>query len=209
MKLSIARLDLYKGKLRGKLTLFVASVYHPVYETEHTEFINTLSSIMSLVPNTAEFIGGHDVNANLGISTKMYQKTLGPWGIDNRNTKGRIILGLFSHNRLKVTNSFLKKPYFLMWRSFSKARSSHMLDPISVSETFFKYARNFGVLLKGMRSDHFSVQIDFMNRSIKYKPMFIKRPMIDWKYIKEHGKVNANLNLNLMNRLCEPFNYTE
>ena len=91
---------------------------------------------MILVPNTAEFIGGHDVNANLGIRTKMYRKTLGPWGIDNRNMKGKGHLGIFSHNKLKVTNSFFKKPSFVTWRSFNKAQSPHMLDVISVSDTF-------------------------------------------------------------------------
>ena len=141
-------------------------MYHPVDEVEHINFIDNLRSIMSLVPNTAEFIGGHDVNANIGIRTKMYRKNLGPWGIDNRKMKGRRLLGFFRHNRLKTTNKFFKKPSFVTWSSFRKARSPDMLDVISVSETFFKYARNYGVLPKGMRSDHSAFQIDFMNRSI-------------------------------------------
>ena len=45
---------------------------------------------------------------------------------------------------------------------------------------------------KGIRSDHSAVQLDFMNWSKKYKSMFIKRPVIDLKYIKERGKVNEN-----------------
>ena len=207
LKLSFPQLDQYKRKVRVQLTLSIASVYHPVDETEHTEFIDTPIYIMSLVPKTVEFIGGHDINANLGTCTKMHQKTLGPWGIYNRNMKGRRILGFFSHNRLKVTNSFFKKPSFVILRSFSKVRSPHMLDVISVSETFFKYVRNFGVSPKGMRSDHSGVYLDLLNRSIEYKSTFIKRPVIYWKAIKERGEVNENLNL--MNRLCEPFNYTE
>ena len=71
---------------------------------------------MTSVPKSAGFIGGHDVNANLGIRTKMYQKTLGLWGINNRNMKGRRLLGVFSQHRLKVTNSFYKKPFFFTWR---------------------------------------------------------------------------------------------
>ena len=136
VKLNFPRLDQYKRKVLGHITLFVASVYHPVDEVEHTYFINTLISIMSSMPKTLDFIGGHDVNANLRTRNKMYRKTLGPWWIDNRNMKERRVLGLFSHNRLKVTNIFFKNHSFVTWRSFSKAQSPHMLDIISVSETF-------------------------------------------------------------------------
>ena len=139
------------------------------------------------------FIGGHDINANLVICTNMYRKTFGPWVIDNRNINVRRHLGFFSRNRLKVTNILFKNYSFVMWRSFSKARSPHMLYIISFYETFFKCVRNCGVFPKGMRSDHYSVQLDFMNCSIKYKSTFIKIPVIDWKEIKECGKVNENL----------------
>ena len=61
---------------------------------------------MISVPKEAKFIGGHDVNANLGVRSKMYGKTLGPWGIKNLNMKGRRLLGLFSNNQLKLSNSF-------------------------------------------------------------------------------------------------------
>ena len=61
---------------------------------------------MSSVTKKAKFVGGHDVNANLGVRSKMYGKTLGPWVINNLNMKGRILLGFFSNNQLKVANSF-------------------------------------------------------------------------------------------------------
>ena len=134
---------------------------------------------MTSVPKSAEFIGGHDVNANLGICTKMYRKTLGPWGIDNCNMKGRRLLGVFSQHRLKVTNSFYKNPSFVTWRSFGNSKSPHMLDLISGSETFFKCVRNCGVSPRGMWIDYLAVALEFMNRSIKYKSTFFKRPVID------------------------------
>ena len=65
---------------------------------------------MSSVPKNANFIGRHDVNVNLGNISKMYGKTLGPWGINNQNMKGRILLGLFSNNQLKIANSFYNPP---------------------------------------------------------------------------------------------------
>ena len=138
----------------------------------------------------------------------MYRKTFGPWVIDYRNINVRRHLGFFSRNRLKVTNILFKKSSFVTWRSFSKARSPHMLDVISVSETFFKCVRNCGLLLMGMRIDHSAVQIYFMNRFIKYKSTFIKILVIYWKEIKECDKVNETFDLNLMNQLREHFSYT-
>ena len=72
VKLKFPRIYQYEKKVSGNITLFVASIYHPVEELKHTEFIDILSTIMSSVPKNAKFIGGHDVNANLGIRSKMY-----------------------------------------------------------------------------------------------------------------------------------------
>ena len=52
VKLNFPRIDQYKKKVQGNTTLFVASIYHPVDELEHTEFIDILSNIMSSVPKT-------------------------------------------------------------------------------------------------------------------------------------------------------------
>ena len=145
VKLRYPRIDQYKKKVRGNTTLFVASIYHPVDEFEHTEFIDILSSIMSSVPKTAEFIEGYDVNANLETRSKMYRKTLGPWGISNRNMKGRRLIEFLSHNQLKTSNIFFKEPSYVTWRSFNKMRFPHMLDVISVYEKFFKCVKSCGI----------------------------------------------------------------
>ena len=84
-----------------------------------------------------------------------------------------------------------------------------MIDVISVSDNFFRCVRKYGLYKKRMRSDNSAVRIDFMNRSIKYKTIFIKKPVINCKYIKERDNVNENFNVNLRNRLREPFNYTK
>ena len=145
VKLRFPRIYPYKKKVRGNTTLFVASIYHPVDELEHTEFIDILSNMMRSVPKNANFIGGHDVNANLGIRSKMYGKTLGPWVINNRNMKGRRLLGFFSNNQLKIANSFFRKSSYITCISFNKTRSPHMLDVISVSKNFYKSVRNCGI----------------------------------------------------------------
>ena len=60
-----------------------------------------------------------------------------------------------------------------------------------------------------MKSDHSAVRLEFTNWPIKFKTTFIKKPVIDWKTIKEKDDVNKNFNINLRNRLQEPFNYTK
>ena len=74
VKLSFPLLDQYERNVRGHITLFFTSVYHPVDEVEHTYFIDTLKYIMSLVPKTEEFVGWHGFNSNIRIRTKMYHK---------------------------------------------------------------------------------------------------------------------------------------
>ena len=75
VKLRYPRINQYEKKVRGNLTLFLASIYHPVDEFEHTEFIDILNTIMRSVPKKAKFIGGHDVNVNLGVRSKMCVRT--------------------------------------------------------------------------------------------------------------------------------------
>ena len=72
-------------------------------------------------------------------------------------------------------------------------RSPHILDVILVSENFFNYIKSCGISKKGMRSDCSAVRLEFMNRSIKYKTTFIKKPVIDCKSIKKKDDVNKKL----------------
>ena len=60
-----------------------------------------------------------------------------------------------------------------------------------------------------MRSDHSSVALEFMNRSIKFQSTFVKHTVTEWKTIKECEEVNENLNFKLKTKLQEPFNYTQ
>ena len=72
--------------------------------------------LVKSVPKSLNFIGRHDVKANLGIRKKLYKCVIGPFVIDNRNMKGRRSLSVLSQNRLRVTNSYFKKPSFVTWR---------------------------------------------------------------------------------------------
>ena len=71
--------------------------------------------LVNSVPKSSNFKGGHDVNANLGVRKKIYKGVIGPFGIDNRKMKGRRLLSVLSQNRLRVTNSYFKKPSFVTW----------------------------------------------------------------------------------------------
>ena len=76
-----------------------------------------------------------------------------------------------------------------------------MLDVISVSKNFSKNVRNGGISKTGMKSDHFSVRLEFVKRSIKFKTTFSKKLVIDWKSIKDKEEGNKKFNVNLRNQL--------
>ena len=72
--------------------------------------------LIKSVPNSSNFIGGHDVNANLGVLNVFYKGVIGPFGIDNWNIKDRGFMRVLSHNRLRVANRYFNKPSFVTWR---------------------------------------------------------------------------------------------
>ena len=137
--------------------------------------------LLNSVPKSSNFIGGHDVNSNLGARKNFYKGVIGPFGIDNRDMKGRILLIVLSQNRLRVANSYFTKPSFVTWRSFNASRSPHMLDLITTSDSFLKHVRDCGVTPTGMRSDHSAVKLILSKRSIKFNSTYVERPFIDWK----------------------------
>ena len=56
------------------------------------------------------------MNANLGVRKQMYKKVIGIYGLDNRNIKGRNLLGVFRANNLRVVNSFFFKRIYTTYR---------------------------------------------------------------------------------------------
>ena len=189
--------------------MFVASIYHLVDEKDHEELNDDLIDILWQTPKLAEFIGGHDVNVNVGVRKKIYESVLGTHGIDNRNKKGRRLLGLLLTNSLKVTNSFFKKSTYITCRSFSNLRSPHILDIITTSSSFFKHVKNCEVLPLGVRSDHSAVRMTLLNRAIKFKTRNDKCPIIDWSIIQKDVELNKKFNLILHDKLeGQPSNYT-
>ena len=167
-----------------------------------------MSSLMNLIPKNVEFIGGHDVNENLGVRNQIYKKDIGIYGLDNRNTKGRNLLGILREKNLRVVNSFFKKRIYTTYRSKCKGKSPHILDVITCSTSFFKCVSDCGVITEGVWSDHSAGRMVFLNRSIKFKSDFVEQPVIDWKGIQRLPELNENLNLNLQVKLKHPHDYT-
>ena len=113
------------------MKLLLSLVYHPVDDMEHEGFNDSLNSLINYIPKSAEFIGGHDVNGKLGVRLKINLPVIGPHVIENRNKKGRILLGLLSANNIKIVNTFYQKDSYTTWRSFDNTRLCHMLDVIT------------------------------------------------------------------------------
>ena len=78
LKLQFPRFDKFDRRVRGELKLFIASIYHPVDNKYHKEFNDTLTMLVNSVPKSSNFIGGHDMNANIGVRKKLYKGVIGP-----------------------------------------------------------------------------------------------------------------------------------
>ena len=169
-------MDRFEQRIGGGGKLFIASVYHPVDENFYNELNNILSIILSSIPKLAEFIGGYDINTNVGKRKKMYRKIMGSLGIDHKNKEGKRLLGLFLTNHLKFINSFLNKLSYTTWRSFNSLQSPHMLHIISTSSSFFKHVNDCKVPPLGVRSNHSAFKMIFLNKSITFKTIIEERP---------------------------------
>ena len=140
-------------KVRGSLKLFVASIYHLLDNKEHGGFSGTLSSLVSSLPKKVQLIGGHDVNANLGVRNIIHKKVIGIYGIKNCNKNGRDLIGLFNASNLRVVKIFFQNRNYTTWRSFNKFTTPHMIDVITCSTSCFKYVNYCGATPNGVQSD--------------------------------------------------------
>ena len=133
---------------------------------------------------------------------------IGSFGIDNSNMKGRRLLSVLIQNRLRVTNSYFKKPSFVTCRSFNASRSPHMLDLITTSYSFFKHVRDCGVTSTRMRCDHSAVKFIFSSRSFMFNSTYVERPVIDWKRIQDCEETNQLFNVTLQRKIKKNMSYT-
>ena len=133
--------DAYSRETNKSIKIFICSIYHPVEHDEQKLFNDELDTFYTNAPRNSEILAGHDINANIGISSPMFNDVLGPNGIINRNAKGKDLLFLIKSQKLKVLLSYFTQKCYTTWKSFAIGNSPHMLDNFICSESFFKRER--------------------------------------------------------------------
>ena len=122
------RKDTYNRKAKVSIKFFLCSVYHPYEADEQKDFYDELDTFISTRPRNSEVLIRADINCNVGIRTRSFSDALGPHGINNRNLKVKELLYLYKTNNPELLLYFFKHTNYITYRSFSEAKSQHMLD---------------------------------------------------------------------------------
>ena len=160
-------------------------------------------------PRKSEILAGQDINANVGISSLMFNDVLGPNRIINRNAKGKDLLFLIKARKLKVLLSYFTHKCYTTWKSFTVGNSPHMLDNFICSESFFKRVRECKVNNIGVRSDHLAVIVSLRTTAIKFKVKEKINKIIDRKKINGDAETNIEFNLRLSENITNEHKYTD
>ncbi len=87
-------------------------VYHPYETNNHAKFNDLLPTLISQAPTKSLVIIGHDINCNVGTCVDQQsdlRRTIGPFGLNNKNKKGSDLINTLLQMELKVANSFSTK----------------------------------------------------------------------------------------------------
>ena len=184
-------------KTKGTRRIFVCSIYFPVTCNEYREFLKELNILMEKIPEKCDVFIGHDINANIGTRQNgdEYKQVIGPFGLNNRNTKGKSLLRFLNSHNLRFANSFFEKKSYTTWASPSASRSKHTLDGWSVSTTAWKMIRDCDISKYGVPSDHSLVIMKVHMSSIKFNPQKRKeREELDREGMLCEVEMNQNFN---------------
>ena len=132
-------------------------------------FNDELDVFYANAPQNLEFLARQDINANVGISSPMFNEVFGPNGIINRNAKGKGLLFLIKARKLKVLMSYFTPKCYTTWKLIAVGNSPHMLDNFICSESFFKLVCDCKLSSIGARSDHLAVIVCFKITAIGFK----------------------------------------
>ena len=121
--------------------LSVIVVYAPTDATAPNikdTFYAELRQCIANVPKQDMIIVAGDLNAEVGASRDGWERTLGPFGVGNRNDNGERLLNFAADYRLKIANSFFKhrRSHQLTWYS-NAGNAEKMLDYVLVCGRFF------------------------------------------------------------------------
>ena len=137
---------------KGRIKIFLASIYHPVDHDDKKRFNEELASFYNAIPRNAELLSGQDVNSNIGVRFNMFRDVIGPNGINNRNAKGKDLLFLINSIKFRVLLTYFRQYNYTTLRSFNSTRSPLMLDNFIWLQPLFCRVKDCKVVNIGMRS---------------------------------------------------------
>ena len=144
------------------------------------------------MPTNAEIIIGSDVNVKVGRrDCEEHKRVLGPFGLDDRNEKGKDLLQIYMANDMRVSNTFFDHSSHITYESFNKDQTKCMLDIFVTSADLHKRVRNCMVVDNGIKSDHSAVTLKLSITSIKFKESTkLQEPKRDWRRIQYEEQAN-------------------
>ena len=77
--------DINHKKVRWTIKIFLSLIYHLVEHYYQKRYNEELASFYNTITINANRLSVQDVNANVGIQSKIFSDVLGQQGLDNRN----------------------------------------------------------------------------------------------------------------------------
>ena len=130
---------------------------------------------------------------------------IGPYGINNRNARGKDLLFLLNSIKFIVLLTYYGHESYTTWRSFNSTRSLHILEIFICYQPFFCRVKDCKVVNIEMRSEHTSISTSFKLTAIKFKVNEKIAARIDWKLIGYH-KLNNKLFSNSLSNYIDQSN---
>ena len=114
-KRSNKKADMYHKRGRGRIKIFLGSIYHPVEHDDQKRFNEELASFYNAIPRNAKLLAGQYVNSNIGVRSNMFRDVIGPNGIYNRNAKGKNLLFLLNSIKFRVLLTYFRYNNYTTW----------------------------------------------------------------------------------------------
>uniref|UniRef100_A0A7S2BAE4 Endonuclease/exonuclease/phosphatase domain-containing protein n=1 Tax=Octactis speculum TaxID=3111310 RepID=A0A7S2BAE4_9STRA len=148
---------------RGESTQVVLGCgYAPVGAApleERTEFLNSLSRIVSNVENREVLIITVDANASLGTKTCTSDRVLEKWGLPHVNDAGRDTHDFLATHGLCAPSRFFEKKHFHTWRH-PRSKLPHQIDHFFTFQRDLKRVVDAGISpMMAVESDHTPISL--------------------------------------------------
>ena len=131
------KLDMYHKRVKGRINIFLASIYHLVDHEDQKRFNKELAIFYNVIPRNSELLAVQDVNSNIGVRSKIFRDVIGSNGINNRSDNGKDLLFLLNNIKFRLLLTYFTHNNYTTWRSFNSNRSPYMLDKFICSRPFF------------------------------------------------------------------------